>query len=78
MLWILTQDKKSLVNVREVKCTDNGKNIVGRLDKMSLGEWGEFLGIYESNERAVEIINEIFKKIDESNDFSVTYTMPEK
>lgn len=55
-----------------------GKNIVGRFEKMSIGEWDKFLGGYEFQERAVEVINEIFKEIDESNGFSVTYTMPKK
>lgn len=78
MLWILTQDKKSLVNVKEIKCTENGKSIVGMVEKMSVGEWSEFLGVYESQERALEVINDIFKRIDANNRFSVTYTMPEK
>jgi len=36
------------------------------------------LGKYESNERAMEIISEIYTKIEESNGVYVTYTMPEK
>ena len=40
--------------------------------------WSKILGKYESNERALEILDEIFTKIEESNGFSVTYTMPKK
>lgn len=37
-----------------------------------------FLGKYEFNERALEILNEIFTKIEESTSVSVTFTMPQK
>ncbi|MCE4048660.1 MULTISPECIES: hypothetical protein [Bacillaceae] len=71
MLWIFSQDKQSLISVKEV--TVEGKKIVG-----SSNEWNKALGKYESNERALEILHEIFTKIQESNDISVTYTMPIK
>lgn len=75
MLWIVTQDKKSLVNVKEV--TVNGKKIEGVIGSASLDEWSKVLGKYESNERALEILNEIFMKIEESSG-TVTFTMPQK
>lgn len=72
MLWIFSQDKQSLISVKEV--TVEGKKIVVG----SSNEWNKALGKYESNERALEILHEIFTKIQESNDISVTYTMPIK
>lgn len=71
MLWIFSQDKQSLISVKEV--TVERKKKVG-----SSNEWNKALGKYESNERALEILHEIFTKIQESNDISVTYTMPIK
>lgn len=47
MLWILTQDKKDSVNVKEVKCTGSGNTIVCTLGKMSFDVWSSFLGMYE-------------------------------
>ncbi|MUK89285.1 hypothetical protein GMD78_12975 [Ornithinibacillus sp. L9] len=75
MLWIITQNKQSLVNVKEV--TVKGKNIEGIIGSSNL-DWSKSLGKYESNERALEIVNEIFTKVEESNGISVTFTMPEK
>ncbi len=54
MLWIATQDKQSLVNVKEV--TVNGKKIKGLVSSGTLDEWSH-LGKYESNERALEVLN---------------------
>ncbi|QKG83672.1 hypothetical protein GXN76_03740 [Kroppenstedtia pulmonis] len=76
MLWIITQNKQSLVNVKEV--TVKGKNIEGIIGSASLDEWSKALGKYESKERALEILNEIFTKVEESNGTSVTFTMPKK
>ncbi|MGG0740762.1 hypothetical protein [Niallia taxi] len=71
MLWIMSQDKQSLINVIEVSA--EGKKIVGISN-----EWNKTLGKYDSNERALVILNEIFTKIQENSGFSVTYTMPIK
>ncbi|MEC5423507.1 hypothetical protein QGM71_08360 [Virgibacillus sp. C22-A2] len=76
MLWIATQDNKSLMNVKEV--TVDRKKIEGVIGSTSLDHWSKVLGKYESNERALEILNEIFTKIEENNGISVTYTMPQK
>ncbi|MFJ5771648.1 hypothetical protein [Psychrobacillus sp. NPDC093180] len=75
MLWIATQDDKSLINAKEI--TVNGKKIEGVIGSAAV-HWSKILGKYESNERALEILSEIFTKIEESNGFSVTYTMPKK
>lgn len=76
MLWIATQDKQSLVNVKEV--TVNGKKIEGVIGSATLDEWSKVLGKYESNERALDILHEIFMKMEESSGISVTYMMPKK
>lgn len=76
MLWLITQNKQSVANVKEV--TVNGKYIEGVMDRGFLNEWSKTLGKYESNERALEILGEIFMKIEENKGVSVTYTMPKK
>ncbi|MFJ7826611.1 hypothetical protein [Psychrobacillus sp. NPDC096623] len=76
MLWIATQDDKSLINAKEI--TVDGKKIEGVIGSATMDHWSKNLGKYESNERALEILNEIYMKIEESNGFSVTYTMPKK
>ena len=78
MLWITTQDKQSLISAKEV--TVKGKNIVGviGIGRVTLDQWSKDLGKYESNERALEVLNEIFTKIEESSGISVTFTMPKK
>ena len=73
MLWISTQDNLSLINVKEV--TVNGKKIKGR---STLDEWSTDLGKYDSNERALEVLSEIFKKIEEKDGVSATFAMPKK
>ena len=76
MLWILTQNKQSMVNVKEV--TVKGKYIEGVIGSAFLDQWSKTLGKYESNERALEIINEIFVKMEEGNVSPVMFYMPEK
>ncbi len=76
MLWISTQDKQRLINVKEVSV--NGKKIKGFVSGSNLDEWSKDLGKYESNERALEVLNEIFMKIEENNGISAAFAMPEK
>ncbi|MCY7749222.1 hypothetical protein [Bacillus inaquosorum] len=76
MLWLITQNKQSLVNVKEV--TVNGKSLEGIMGSASLDQWSKTLGKYESNERALEILNEIYMKIEESKGISVVFSMPLK
>lgn len=73
MLWIVTQNKQSLINVKEV--TVEGKKIEG---SASFDEWSKVLGKYESHERALEVLNEIFMKIEENSGISMTFTMPKE
>ena len=74
MLWIATQDNKSLMNVKEV--TVDGRKIEGVIGSASIDHWSKVLGKYDSNERALEILNEIFTKIEENSGITVTYRMP--
>ncbi|MCH4825397.1 hypothetical protein [Planococcus halocryophilus] len=76
MLWILTQNKQSLMNVRDVSV--KGKHIVGFIESSLLDQWNKTMGKYESTDRAIEVLNEIFTKIEESNGTAITFTMPQK
>jgi len=76
MLWISTQDKQSVINVKEV--TVKGKKIKGFVSGSNLDEWSKDLGKYESNERALDVLNEIFMKIEENNGISATFVMPKE
>lgn len=64
-----------MVNVREV--TVNGKKIKGVIGTKVRYDWSKNLGKYESDARALEILNEIFRKIEEADGSHVTFTMPE-
>lgn len=76
MLWLMTQDKQSLMHAKDV--TIKGKNIVGFIENSLLDQWTKTLGKYESNERALEILSEIFTKIEENGSVYMTYTMPKE
>ena len=52
-LWIRSQDKRALLNVRQVR--------INGLDIMCLN--GELLGTYISKERALEVLDEIQKTL---------------
>ena len=75
MLWISSQDNKSLMNVKEV--TVDGKKIEGVIGSTSLDHWSKVIGKYESNERALEIVGDILKKLEDTNG-TVTYSMPKE
>jgi len=79
MLWIFTQNKKVLVNVKEVrvKVTAREIHIEGVVSRSFLIYWSKVLGKYDSNERAMEIIKEIYIKI-EGNNSTITFSMPDK
>ncbi|MDV2582414.1 hypothetical protein [Alkalibacillus haloalkaliphilus] len=73
MLWVKSQNNKSLLNVKKV--TVKGKYIEGVVGRSFFTEWSKQLGKYESHERALEILQDIQSHI-ESN-YSI-FTMPEK
>lgn len=76
MLWVLAQNKKSLMNVRDVSV--KGKHIVGFIENSLLDQWNKNIGTYESNERAIEVLEEIFSRIEECTGAAVTYSMPQR
>ncbi|ALS77392.1 hypothetical protein AUO94_01470 [Planococcus kocurii] len=76
MLSILSQNKQSLMNVKDVSV--KGKYIQGFVENSFLDQWNKTIGKYESNERAIEILSELFAKIEESPGSAVTFTMPQK
>ena len=76
MLWILTQNKQDLMNVKSVAV--KGKHVEGFVENSLLDQWNKVMGKYESNERALEVLAEIFAKIDQSDGAAVTFTMPQK
>lgn len=76
MLWVITQNVNSLINVKEVSV--KGKYIQGVIGRSFFTEWSRTLGKYESSERATEILNEIYIKIREGNSSFTTFKMPEK
>ena len=46
MVWIMTQDKKGLLNVKEI--TVRGKSIEGVVERRFFIEWKKSLGTYET------------------------------
>lgn len=76
MLWILTQNKQDLMNVKSVAV--KGKYVEGFVENSLLDQWNKVMGKYDSNERALEVLTEIFSKIDQSAGAAVTFTMPEQ
>lgn len=78
MLWIMTQDKKTMIHVKEVTAAEGQNTVIGRVNKMAFGEWTEFLGHYDSEARTLEVVNDIFTMVKESDKLPVTYIMPEK
>ena len=77
MLWIRNQDKDEIVQVPGI--TINGRNIEatigsGFLDGLQINT----LGKYETRTRALEIIDEVYQKMESSTDPIVVYTMPEE
>ncbi|MDQ0481832.1 hypothetical protein [Guptibacillus hwajinpoensis] len=76
MVWIMTQDKKSLLNVKEISI--RGKSIEGVVERRFFIEWKKTLATYETQERAMEVLEEIHKKIYEANDIITIFHMPTK
>ena len=74
MLWIRTQDEKRLIKVMNIEV--DGKKVEGVIGSGFLDSFN--LGKYETHDRAVEVLNEILIKIEESTRFSVTFVMPQK
>lgn len=75
MLWILAQDDKSIMNVKEVSI--DGKKIEGIIGSATIDHWGKVIGKYDTKERAFEVLQDMFKKIEENDGKLVTYEMPD-
>lgn len=76
MVWILTQNKQHLMNVKNISV--KGKYLEGFVENSLLDQWNKVMGKYESNERALEVLTEIFAKINESDAAAITFTMPQQ
>lgn len=75
MLWIRTQDKKRLVAVSGV--VSKKSRVERAIDSGFLdGLDNHILGKYADEPRCLEIMDDIQKKIEESTNVSVLYTMP--
>lgn len=66
-LWIRSQDKMNLVKVNKVNINyQNKKQIIANYIPDFVGTQGEYyelLGTYDSEKRAMEILNEIFNHL---------------
>ncbi|WP_436374662.1 hypothetical protein [Cytobacillus sp. BC1816] len=74
MLWVLTQDKRSLVNVKEVIV--KGKTVEGIISRSFFVYWSRVLGEYDSYERALEVVKQIHKKLEDEENGSTSFSMP--
>ena len=76
MLWVLTQNKRSLVNVKEV--TVKGKTVEGIISRSFFVYWSRVLGEYGSHERALEVVKQIHRKLEDDENGSTAFSMPDK
>lgn len=74
MLWVFTQNEQSLIHVHEL--TVSGKKIEGMI--LGSTSWAKTLGKYDSNERAAAILQDIVKVIEENQNGTMTYRMPQQ
>lgn len=62
-LWVRSQDKTNLVKIRQISLNyKNNKQIIANYMPdfyPNSGEYCEFLGVYKTKERAIEILDEI-------------------
>ena len=85
-LWIRSQDRASIVKINKqvgLKYNDNKTIIADYIPDFSDKYDGSYdiLGTYESKERALEILDEITKKLDNADDNGITtyvYKMPKE
>lgn len=82
-LWIRSQDKMNLVKVRQISLNySNKKQIIANYTPESYensGEYYEFLGTYETKERAIKILDEIQDLLQNAyigNANRIVYQMP--
>jgi len=77
MIEIVTQKDKKTVYVKPGGITVDENKVVGMSDSVTVNDPRTTLGEYESNERALEVRNDMSVKIDGKN-ITAKYTMPEK
>ncbi|OWZ82910.1 hypothetical protein [Natranaerobius trueperi] len=61
MVWVRSQDKRSLMNVQEFRV--EGKRILGIAGYGSISEWVIVLGIYKTPKQSREVLDVIQIKI---------------
>ncbi|TKD69982.1 hypothetical protein [Pseudalkalibacillus hwajinpoensis] len=76
MIWVMTQNKKSLLYVKEISV--KGRYIEGVVERRFFIEWKKTLGTYGTTERALEVLEELFKNIDGLNEKVTNVYMPLK
>lgn len=84
-LWIRSQDRMNLVKVRQVSLNyQNNKQIIANHTPdlyENSGEYYEFLGTYETKERAIEVLDEIQDLLQNAytgNANRIVYQMPQE
>lgn len=79
MLWVMTQNKKNIINVKEIRVRDYSTytKIEGIVNKGFLCTWSRVLGTYPSKERAFEVLTDMHNTIEDNTKYTVTYSMPE-
>ncbi|MEK3856322.1 hypothetical protein [Cytobacillus sp. FSL H8-0458] len=76
MLWVKTQNKRSLVNVKEIAVKANA--VEGIISRSFFVYWSRVLGEYDSNERALEVVEQIYKKLEHGGNGFAVFFMPDK
>ena len=76
-LWIRSQDRCELRKVNGVVMAQEGKFFAIYPVVKELGEF-EILGHYKSEERALEVLDEIQELIINYNSFNLIYEMPKE
>ena len=84
-LWIRSQDKTNLVKIRQISLNyQNNKQIIANYIPdfyPNSGEYYEFLGVYKTKERTIEILDEIQDLLQNAyveNTNRIVYQMPER
>lgn len=73
-MWIRSQDKRRLINVNEVWIIEhNEKYEIQGVNNTIAFKNGYILGVYETKERALEILNEIQKHLMECTERMVNF-----
>lgn len=87
-LWIRTQDRKRIIEINNISCsvrkqTVNKPDALGTITRETFSEYfvingGLVLGQYDSEERCIEIIDEVQGVIEKGKNSETTfYEMPE-